>query len=387
MKFLGLIVRNARRNPTRSLLTVASLAVSLFLGMLILSYLSINDDVISSVRVHNRLVTMSSFGFSGRLPISRVAEITALDGIVASTPFVWFGGKFRGRANAFPQYAVDPAVAFSIFDELTVPSYQIEALRQDRTGCVVGRLLAEDLGLEVGDRLPLQAGAYPVEVILTIRGIYDGPANRNRRMCVFRWDCLDEALKRTTPARSGNAGIILSKCRGAGDQARLALAIDGLFANSDSPSRTQSEEEFGRMFSESMGDVRGMIRNVGLAVVFSLLCVAGNSMAMSVRERAGEMAVMKAIGFSRAMIVYLVVGEATILAVAGGLIGTVGCKLLCGVLDVARLSGGSIPFFFVRWPTVALGLGVAVFIGLASGLLPALRAARLSVIDGLRRVG
>ncbi len=386
MKFFGFIFRNVWRNPVRSLLTVGSLATSLFLAMFLTSYLAINDDVINSVRVHNRLVTMSAGGFSGRIPIARLPEIAGLDGITATTPFLWFGGKYQGRAGAFAQYAVDPNVAFAIFDELTIDPGHLRAFQDDRTGCIIGRQLADDLGLRIGDLLPLQGDAYPVNLGLTVRGFYDGPQNRNRRMCVFRWDYLDQALALKFPARAGNAGALISKCNRPDDLARLAIAIDGRYANSEAPVQTQSEEEFGRTFTEAIGDVRGMIRNVALAVLASLICVAGNSMAMCVRERVGEIAVLKAIGFGRALIVWLVVGEATFVASLGGLIGTLGCKALCAWVDIARLSGGAVPFFYVGWATVAIGLAVAILVGFCSGLLPAIQAARLSVVDGLRKV-
>ena len=140
------------------------------------------------------------------------------------------------------------------------------------------------------------------------------------------------------------------------------------------------------MFSEMMGDLRGMIRNIGLAVVFSLFCVAGNAMAMALRERTTEVAVLKAIGFGKGLVIFLVLAEAVLVSGLGGVVGALGSKLLCDVVDVSPYSGGFLPFFYIPWSTALMGLAVSLFIGFASGLIPAVNAARLSVVNGLRKV-
>ena len=185
---------------------------------------------------------------------------------------------------------------------------------------------------------------------------------------------------------SGNAGMIFAKCKNAGAMASVCKAIDDLYRNSDFPTRTQTEEAFGKMFEEMLGDLRGMIRAIGLAVVFSLLCVAGNAMAMSMRERTTEVAVLKAIGFNKGLILFLVLTESVLVAGLGGALGSLGCKALCEVVDISHFTAGFLPFFYIPWNVAFQGLAVSLFVGFASGFLPALRAANLSVIDGLRRV-
>jgi putative ABC transport system permease protein len=166
----------------------------------------------------------------------------------------------------------------------------------------------------------------------------------------------------------------------------LCKAIDESYRNSEFPMRTQTEEAFGKMFEEMLGDLKGMIRIIGLAVIFSLLCVASNSMAMSMRERTSEVAVLKAIGFNRRLILFMVLTEAVLVAGFGGAIGSLGVKFFCDWVDLSRYTGGFLPFYYVPWNIALDGLAVSLFIGLASGLYPAVRAANLSVIDGLRRV-
>jgi putative ABC transport system permease protein len=387
MKFLKYIFRNARRNPIRSFLTIASTSISLFLMMILVTFFAINDEVSSTLGVHNRIITMNSQGFAGVLPITRVAEVAAMDGVVAATPFSWYGGKYGEETMPFAQFGVDPATIFTIYDEFKVPPDQLKAFQEDLAGCVVGRKLAEDRGWKVGDPLPLKGDIYPFDLNLTIRAIYDGPENRDLRMCMFHWAYLDEGLKRDAKGQgAGNAGIIVVKCENGDVMTSLSRKIDAQYLNSDTPTRTQTEEAFGKMFSEMMGDLRGMMRNIGLAVVFSLFCVSGNAMAMALRERTTEVAVLKAIGFSKGLVIFLVLAEAVLVSGLGGVLGAIGSKLLFDAVDISPYSGGFLPFFFISWPTALMGLAVSLFIGFASGFIPAINAARLSVVNGLRKV-
>ncbi|MBX6311791.1 MAG: ABC transporter permease [Isosphaeraceae bacterium] len=387
MKYLGYITRNARRNPVRSLLTIASIAVCLALMMILLSFLSINDEVLSDIRIYNRIITMSSQGFAQPVPIARVREIAAMEGVVAATPFAWYGGKLGEETMPFAQFGIDPETIFTIYDELTIPPDQLKAFQEDRAGCVVGRKLAEDRGWKIGDRIPLKGVIYPFDLNLTIRGIYDGPPNRDRRMLLFHWNYLDEGLRRDAQGRdSGNAGTVVAKCKNAEVMASLCKKIDDLYRSSDTPTRTQTEEAFGKMFAGMFGDMRAFIQIVGLAVLFALTCVAGVSMAMSMRERTTEIAVLKAIGYGKALVLTLVLAEAMLVAGLGGVLGVLGSKLFFDQVDIARYTAGFLPFFYVPWTTALSGLAASLLIGLASGLVPATRAARLSVVDGLRKV-
>ena len=234
---------------------------------------------------------------------------------------------------------------------------------------------------------------------LTVRAIYDGPSNRNLRMCLFHYDYFDEALKKVTMGSSsggslatassrvsGNAGMIFIKCKSADMMPALSKKIDDLYRNSDFPTRTQTEEAFGKMFSDMLGDLQNAIYGIGAAVVVSLLFVAGNAMAMAMRERTSEVAVLKAIGFSKELVLFLVLTEAIVVAGLGGAIGSLGCKALCDIVDVAKYTAGFLPVFYVPWKIALLGLAVSLFVGFASGFVPAMLAANSSVINGLRKV-
>jgi putative ABC transport system permease protein len=394
MKYFTYIMRNARRNPVRSMLTIASMSICLALMMILLSFFAITDEANSSTRLYNRIASLNANGFAGVLPITRVKEIAQLDGVVAVSPFSWFGGKYLDEVTLFAQFAVDPDTVFKVLDELTIPADQLKKFQELKEGCVIGRKLADDKKLTVGSKLPLKGDAYPVDLDLTVTGIYDGPGNRDLRMCLVRFDYFDELFKRAVAStksgagsqRAGNAGMIFIKCKTADDMATLCKSIDDRYRNSDFPMRTQTEEAFGKMFEEMMGDMKGMIRIIGLAVVFSLLCVAGNSMAMSMRERTSEVAVLKAIGFNRRLVLFIVLTEAVLVAGLGGAIGSLGVKFFCDWVDLSKYTAGLLPFYYVPWNIAFQGLAVSLSIGLVSGIYPAIRAANLSVIDGLRRV-
>jgi putative ABC transport system permease protein len=366
------------------------------LMMILLSFFAISDEASSSTRIFNRICSLNANGFAGVLPITRVAEIAQLDGVVAVTPFSWIGGKYRGEVMPFAQFGVDPDTVFKVMDELTIPADQLKKFQESKDGCVIGRKLAEDKKLTIDSKLPLKGDAYPVDLDLTVKGIYDGPSNRDLRMCLVRFDYFDELYKRavntsrsassSSAQRSGNAGMIFTKCKTADDMPILCKTVDERYRNSDFPMRTQTEEAFGKMFEEMLGDLKGMIRVIGLAVIFSLLCVASNSMAMSMRERTSEVAVLKAIGFNRRLILFMVLTEAVLVAGFGGMLGSLGVKFFCDWVDLSKFTGGFLPFYYVPWNIALQGLAVSLFIGLASGVYPAIRAANLSVIDGLRRV-
>lgn len=386
MKYLGLVLRNARRNPIRTFLTVASLTVSLFLSMILLSFATVGGEAAQSVRGHDRIMVMSSQGFATPVPIARVHDVEQLPEVVTCMPFSWYGGKYNEETMPFAQFGVDPARFFEIYDEYSMPEDQKAAWKADRAGCIIGRKLAEDRKLKVGDPMPLKDGVYPFNLNLTIRGIYDGPPKRNLRVCYFDWSYLDEGLRNGGGGGSGNAGTIVARCKGVDQMTAACRKIDAMTLSSDTPTRTQSEEAFLNMFNEMAGDFKGIIIAIGLAVGVSLLCVAGNAMAMALRERTTEVAVLKAIGFQKPLVIALILAEAMLVAGLGGLFGAIGCKLLWDFVDFSKLTGGFIAFFYVPWATALLGLGASLAIGLASGLVPAIRAANLSVVDGLRKV-
>lgn len=396
MKYLTYILRNARRNPVRTGLTIASIAISMFLMMILTSFFAAMQEANSATKEFNRIIVMNANGFAGQVPIARVRQVEAMEGVVAATPFSWYGGKYQNQRVLFAQFGVDADKVFQTLDEYKLPDDQLAAFKADKAGAVIGPKLAREYKLKVGDPMPLQGDIYPVDLKLNIRGIYESPRNTDQRMVLFHHSYLDDQLRQmgssgggsaTTPsAGAGNAGIVFVKCNSAAATASLCKKIDDEYRSTDFPTRTQTEEAFGQMFSEMMGGLKDTVFWIGCAVVVSLLFVAGNAMAMAMRERTTEVAVLKAIGFNKGLVLGLVLAEAVLVSGIGGAIGSLGSKAFFDVVDISPFTGGFLPFFYVPWTVALAGLAVSLFVGFASGVVPATLAANSSVINGLRKV-
>ena len=208
MKYFTYIFRNARRNPIRSLLTIASTGISLFLMMILLAFFDMREDAAKANRVFNRIITMNATGFAGMVPIGRVPEVSRMEGVLATSPFGWFGGKYHDETMPFGQFSVDADSVFKVLDEFHVSDSQLADFKANKDGAAIGRRLANDRGLKIGDRLPLKGDMYPVDMDLTVRAIYDGPTNRNLRMCLFHYEYLDEALKKVTMSSASGGSLV-----------------------------------------------------------------------------------------------------------------------------------------------------------------------------------
>ena len=386
MKLLTYIWRNVRRNKLRSLLTILSVGFSLALMTILYGYLAMQGVVEAEANKHDRVVVLSKIGFTGLMPIAHVDKIRNMEGIAAASPFMWYGGNYKDQANAFAQFGVEPESIFDVYSEYSISDEHLAAFKDRKQGCVADERLAQQLEWKVGDRIPLQGTIYRADLDLILVGTYKGPANTGSIW--FNWNYLDEELLRLGTVFRGNAGSVFAKCENGDDVARLSEAIDEKFLNSENATRTRTEAAFSRMFADMLGDVQSYIRYISMAVVFALALVAATAMAMSMRERTTEIAVLKAIGFSKQRVLALVLGESTMIAIIGGLLGIGGglgaLHLLSSVPAAAALF--PIPVLALIGPWLAGLVGVAAGIGFVSGVVPAILAARLSVVDGLRQV-
>jgi putative ABC transport system permease protein len=386
MKFMPYVLKNVLRNKVRSTFTILSIAISLFLVTLLYGYLEFQDELAGISAQYNRLVVTHRQGLTTLIPVSHVDKVRAIEGVKAASGMSWFGGKYKEERMTFAQFATDPNQIFTVYDEYQVPPDQLSKWQHDRTGCVVGKRIARNKGWKLGEKIVLKGDIYPVDLELTIDGIYDGAETADLDMLWFHWSYLDEALKENRSPIAGMIGIVSVKVASAAALPEVAHRIDKRLVGTDAPSRAMTEQAFQQSFMEMIGNVQAFIRNTALAVVFSLVCVAGNAMAMSLRERTREVAVLKAIGFQRPMVMTLILSEAIAIAVIGGLIGSFGAKGLFATLDLSQIPIPGLNMFYIPWKTALNGLLLAAAIGLISGIVPAYRAARLSVVDGLRRV-
>lgn len=387
MKFVPYIFKNMFRNKLRTTFTILSIAISLALVTLLYSYISFQDELGEKSKDYNRIIVTGVQGLTELLPSRYLDAVRPMQHVKEATALSWFGGTYEDDKIPFAQFAVEAETVFKVHDEQTIAPEQLQAWLDDKTSCVVGATLARNRGWKVNDVIRLRGAHYNCDLEMPIKGIFGGPkTSGHMESLFFHWDYMEEEIKKSRDPRvAGFHGLLAIKVDSASNLPGLMKDIDDKFANSSTRVRAMTEQAFGQMFTEMIGNVQAFIRNTALAVVFSLVCVAGNAMAMSLRERTREVAVLKAIGFRRGTVLALILGEAVLIALAGGAIGALGTKFGLVLVDPSRLLPGLGPFY-VPWGTALFAIGLAAFIGFASGIIPAWRAAQMSVVDGLRKV-
>lgn len=383
MTLTRFVTKSAFRNRRRSVLTVLSIAFSLLLLTLMMTiWRSFYIDKVSAESAR-RLVTRHRVSLTEWLPAYYREKIRAVPGVSAVAPNSWFGGIYKDDKpeNMFAQFGTDPDEIMKIATDFQLPADQLLAWQRDRAGVIVDDQLAAKYGWKLGDRIVLKGTIYPVDLELTIRGIYTGP--RPTSSVYFNQKYVEEAV----PGAKGKAGTFSILADSPDDVSKVASAIDDIFRNSPEPTKTESEKAFQLSFINSMGNVKAFILSICFAVVFATLLVSATTMAMSIRERTREIAVLKTLGFTRQSILRLYIGEAVLVALTGGLIGCVLAMLLVSALAHAPGMG----FFFsgmkVTPPTFLLAIVVAGALGLLSAIIPAYHSARLDIVEGLRYIG
>jgi putative ABC transport system permease protein len=316
------------------------------------------------------------------LPISYLQRIKAVPGVGLVTHSTWFGGHYQNERGIIVTYPVPPESYLAMYPEFLLPAAQKQRWLHDRVGAIVGRGLADSHGWKVGDRIPLRSdiyarsdGSYNWEFV--IDGIYDNKdPSGDVNSFLFNYDYLDESRS----DGKGTAGWYIVRVADASQSARVAAAIDALFANSAAETKTDSEKAFVQGFAKQTGDIGAIVMVIGIAVFFTMLLVSANTMAQSVRERTGEVAVLKTLGFTDAAVLALVIAEALLLTVVGGAVGIAGAMLVVGHLGHSLSE--YLSAFLLTPQALLLGVALMVALGVVAGALPALRAARLRIVDG-----
>ena len=379
MKYLPLVLSSLFRKKTRTALTAGSFAVALFLfGILAVVDSAFQQGV--DVAGVDRLVVLNRVSIIQPLPLAYRDRLARVPGVTQVTFANWFGGVYQDERNFFPQFAIDHESYRLMFPEFVVPDDQWQAFRGDREGAIVGEALAERFQWKVGDRVPIRGTIFQGNWEFNIRGVYRGRrVQDDTTQFWFRWDYLNE---RKTFGK-GAVGWYTVRIANPDEAVRLVKAIDEQFANSPAETKTDTEKAFAASFVKQMGNIQLLIMSVGSVVFFTLLLVTGNTMAIAVRERTRELAVLKAVGFSGGFVLVLVIVETLIVAAVGGGIGLGLAKLFTLRGDP---TGGLLPFFHLPGTAVVSGLVLALAVGLTAGILPAFSASRLRVVDALRRI-
>jgi len=376
-------MRNTFRNRRRSLLTLLSIGFSLLLLTLMMSIWRTFYIDVGAPDSARRVITRDRVSLAFFLPGYYRDKIRSLPGVLAVAPMTWFGGRYKDdRAeNFFAQLATDPDEYLKVASDKIVPTDQVVAWQRDRTGALVDVTLADKYGWKIGDKITLLGTIFPVNRELTIRGIYhrDPPQNA----LYFNAKYLEEAV----PWFKGQAGWYSTQLAKPDDVARVSSEIDDMFRNSPEQTKTESEKAFQLSFVATLGNVKAFIIGICGAVVFTILLVSANTMAMSVRSRTREVALLKTLGFTRQRVLSLFVIEAVALALSGGLLGILAAAGLIQWLTHSSVAVGIPINMKVTLPTMGLSLLVAATVGFLSGYVPAYGASRVNIVEGLRHIG
>jgi putative ABC transport system permease protein len=383
MKYLYLVWSNLKRKKLRTVLTVLSILVA----FLLFGYLAaIRTAFTQGIEVAglDRLIVRHKVSIIQMLPASYEARIEQVEGVEDAVAAVWFGGYFQEPRNQFPQFPVEPDEYLDMFPEFLLGEDEREAWLATRTGAVVGRSLADRFGWQVGDSVPItatiwtrQGGEQSWE--FDIVGIYDGAEKgTDTTQFLFRYDYFDEARA----FGQGLVGWYTVRIDDPDRAAEISAAIDDEFANSQAETKAEPEGAFVQGFANQIGDVGFILMSIVAAVFFTILLVAGNTMAYAVRERTNELAVLKAVGFTDAGVLGLVLGESLAMtAIGGGL----GLGLAWLMVSAGDPTNGMLPVFYIPTRDLAAGLALILATAFIAGILPALQAQRLRIADALRR--
>lgn len=382
--FLKFVVRNALRHRLRTALT----ALGIFVAILAFGLLStVIEAWFSGVNTasSSRLITRSSVSLVFPLPSTYREKLRRVEGVTGVAGVNWFGGVYQETKNFFPQFAVDPEPYFALYPEYLIPEAEFKEFLRDRKGAIVGRKLAHTYGWKVGDVVPLKGMIYPGNWEFVVRAIYEGRDSKvDTSQFFFHWDYLNERVKTLMPRRANYYGLYVLGIADPDRVAETARIIDSQFRNSLAETLTETERAFQLSFVSMVETLVVAIRVVSYLVIFIIMAVMANTMAMSARERLSEYATLKALGFKPFSVGGLIVGESMAIALIGGALGVLATFPVAELFR--RLVGSLFPVFEVSQETVLLQFVCAAVVGLVAAVIPSIRAAHVQIAAGLRAV-
>jgi putative ABC transport system permease protein len=379
-----LVLRNAFRHKLRTTLTIVGIVVAIVaFGMLrtIIDAWYAGANASSSAR----LVTRSSVSLVFPLPLNYAQKIRQVNGVANVAWANWFGGVYVSERNFFPQFAISPSY-LDMYPEFVLKDAERKAFLADRVGALAGRKLADKYGWKVGDQIPLRGTIYPGTWTFTLRGIYDGADEGTDTSTFFiHFDYLNEAIKRQFPRRADQAGVFIEQLHDPEEAAAVSAAIDATFKNSLAETLTETEKAFQLGFVAMSEAILLAIQAVSYVVIVIIMAVMANTMAMTARERYGEYATFKALGFSNGFVAMLIFAESLGIALFGGLLGIAFTFPMAQLF--ASTVGSILSGFRISEETIAMQFCAALVIGVVAAAVPAWNAARIRIVDGLRAIG
>jgi len=381
MKYLPLVWRNLLRRKVRTIFTLASV----FIAFVLYSFLMVVQNAFSmgvEVAGVDRLVLMHKVSLIQLLPISYADRIRSTEGVTHVGHSTWFGGTYQDKVNQFAVMAVD-AQYFQLYPEARIPDDQVKAWLADRQGVIVGRTTATKYGWQIGDKVPIQATIWQPKQgntwFFNVDGIYDADKGFDTSNFFFHYEYLDDNRR----GAYGMVGWYVLRVDDPTRAADVAARLDAQFANSSAETKTSTEKAFLQGFVNQVGNIKAIIISILVAVLFTLfLLVLANTMAQSVRERTSELAVLKTLGFSNALVLTLVLVESILLALLGG---GLGLAITYFAVEGGSLNNAFLPVFIMRSRDIAIGIALCFALGIVAGAFPAMTAMRLRITDALRR--
>ena len=385
MSIIKLISKNAFRHKLRTFLTVLGVTIAILAFGLLQTVISAWYAGVEASSA-SRLVTRNSISLIFPLPLSYKDKIRQIEGVKLVSFGNWFGGIYIDEKNFFANYAVEPETYLKLYPEIIIPEDQKKAFSQDRKGAVAGRLLIERYGWKIGDIVTLKGTIFPGNWDFVIRGIYKGRDKTvDESAFFFQWDYLNETMKKTAPLRAGQVGWYMIGVTSPGLAADVAVKIDRAFKNSLAETLTETEKAFQLSFISMTEAIIIAIKIVSFVVIFIIMVVVANTMAMTARERIGEYAIFKTLGFGGWHITRLIFGESLFITMIGCVFGI---ALTYPAADIfSNALSTYFPVFNIARKTIYMDIIASILVGMIAAIFPTWRAVKIRVADGLRRVG
>jgi len=384
MKLVKIIFRNTLRHKLRTGLTIVGIAVAILAFCLLRTVINAWYAGVEASAA-NRMITRNAISLIFPLPLSYLAKIKQIPGVTEVTYANWFGGVYIDPKNFFPQFAVEARTFFNLYPEIVIPPDQKVAFMRERKACLVGRKLAAKYRWKIGGIVPLRGVIFPGNWEFVLRGIYRGAQRTvDETQFFFHWDYLNEQVKQKAPPRANQVGWYAIRLADPFQAPQVAQIVDRTFKNSLAETLTETEKAFQLGFIAMTEAIIISIKVISIVVIIIIMIVLANTMAMTARERFGEYAVLKTLGFGSKTLFLVIAGESLLIAFAGGVLG------IGAAFPAARLVGKSLemyfPVFIVTKATIVMALGASLAVGFLAALIPVYRAVTIRIADGLRGI-
>jgi putative ABC transport system permease protein len=385
MYILKLLLRNAFRHKLRTALTILSITIAILAFGLLRTFIGSWYAGVKASSA-NRIVTRNAISLIFPLPLSYKDKIRQIDGVKRISYGNWFAGTYKDEKDFFANYAIEAKNYMALYPEFVLPPDQKEAFLRDRKGFVAGRKLVERYRWRIGDIVTLKSAVFPGNWEFVLRGIYRGrDESTDERLFFFHWDYMNEALKKTAPRRADQVGWYVVEVTDPNRAAEVAQAIDKTFKNSLAETLTETEKAFFLSFISMADAIIVAIQLVSFVVIIIIIAVAANTMAMTARERIGEYAIFKTLGFRGWRIAGMIIGESLLITTIGCLFGI--ALTPPAAKEFSKIVGTYFPAFRVEIETIYIDIGASILVGLFAAIIPTWRAIKIRIADGLRRIG